>query len=76
VAAINHETAFTGGGLTTPVDWRTGHTTATPPYCHAAVRVANSQFVPVIESGTNQVFVCYGANSTTPIAPKPGTPGT
>ncbi len=76
VAAINHETAFTGGGLTTPVDWRTAHTTATPPYCHSAVRVVNSQFVPVIESGTNQVFVCYGETSTTPIAPKPGTPGT
>jgi branched-chain amino acid transport system substrate-binding protein len=76
VAAIDKETAFTGGGLTTPVDWRTGHTVATPPYCHAAVRVTNSQFVPVIESGTNQVFVCYGGNSTTPIAPKPGTPGT
>jgi hypothetical protein len=76
VAAINHETAFTAGGLTPPVDWRTSHTKATPPFCHAAVRVASGQFVTVVESGTNGVYVCYDENSTTPVAPKPGTPGT
>lgn len=76
VAAINSETSFTGGGLTTPVNWKTGHTTATPPYCHSAVRVVNSQFVPVVQSGTNQMFVCFDVGSTTPVAPLPGTPGT
>ena len=35
VAAINKETAYNGAGLTTPVNWKTAHTTATPPYCQA-----------------------------------------
>ena len=41
VAAVNAETAFTGGGLTTPVNWKTAHTRATPPYCHTTVRVVD-----------------------------------
>jgi branched-chain amino acid transport system substrate-binding protein len=75
VAAINAETAFTGDGLTTPVNWHTAHTTAVPPYCHAAVRVVSGQFVPVPGNGPNQVFICYQSSSTTPVPPKPGTPG-
>jgi branched-chain amino acid transport system substrate-binding protein len=75
VAAINAETSFTGDGLTTPVNWKTAHSTATPPYCHTTVRVVNGQYVPVVQ-GTNQVFVCFDLGSTTPVPPLPGTPGT
>ncbi len=75
VAAINAETAFTGNGLTAPVNWTTGHTKALPPYCHAAVRVMNGQFVPIVQAGTNQVFTCFDQGSITPVSPLPGTPG-
>jgi hypothetical protein len=75
VAAINAEASFTGDGLTTPVNWKTAHTQATPPYCHTTVRVVNSQYVPVVQN-TNQVYVCFDSGSTTPVAPPPGTPGT
>ncbi|HYW84150.1 MAG TPA: ABC transporter substrate-binding protein, partial [Spirochaetia bacterium] len=75
VAAIDSETSFTGDGLTTPVNWKRAHTAATPPYCHSAVRVENGQFVPVVQGGAHQLFVCFDV-STTPVAPLPGTPGT
>jgi ABC-type branched-subunit amino acid transport system substrate-binding protein len=78
VAAINKETAFTGGGLSPPVNWTTAHSTAKsgkPPYCGAGVQVVNSQFVPRVVPNTNQVFVCFAPRSTTPIPPLPGTPG-
>ncbi len=75
VAAINSESSFTGGGLTAPVNWKTGHTKATPPYCHTTVRVVNGQYVPVVQN-TNQVYVCFDLGSTTPVPPLPGTPGT
>ena len=75
VAAIDSQTSFTGDGLTPPVNWKTAHTTATPPYCHSSVRVVGNQFVPVIQSGTNQMFVCFNS-SLTPVTPLPGTPGT
>ena len=75
VAAINAETSFTGGGLTSPVNWKTGHTKATPPFCHTSVRVVNSQYVPVVQN-TDQVYVCFGLGSTAPVPPLPGTPGT
>jgi len=74
VAAIDSEASFTGDGLTNPVKWMTAHTKATPPYCHAAVHVENGQFVPVVQGGTHQLFVCFDV-STTPVAPLPGTPG-
>ena len=79
VAAINAETAFTADGLTTPVNWTTGHSTAKPPkppYCQSDVRVVNGQFVPAFVQGTHEVFVCFNPTSTTPVAPLPGTPGT
>jgi branched-chain amino acid transport system substrate-binding protein len=76
VAAINSETAYTGGGLTTPVNWTTAHTTATPPFCQASVRVNNGAFVPAFIQGTNQVFTCFGGeNSTATVPPPAGTPG-
>src|SRR6202030_3151560 len=42
VSAINHETAYTSAGLSTPVNWETAHTTATPPFCQAGVQVQNN----------------------------------
>jgi hypothetical protein len=78
VAAINKETAFTGGGLNSPVNWTTAHSTAKsgkPPWCGAGVQVVNSQFVPRVVPNTQQVFVCFAPKSTTPIPPLPGTPG-
>ena len=79
VAAINAEKAFTGDGLMPPVDWSTAHFSAVPPpppYCGASVSVVGGRFVPKVVPGTHQVFVCFGAASTTPVAPRPGTPGT
>jgi hypothetical protein len=75
VTALNKETAFTADGLTTPVNWTTGHTTATPPYCQAAVQVQGSSFVPAQVQGQHSVFVCFNSGSTTPVAPLAGTPG-
>jgi len=78
-AAINAETAFTGGGLVSPVNWTTAHSTAKsnkPPYCGAGVHVVNGQFVPRVLPGTHEVYVCFDPTSTTPVPPLPGTPGT
>ena len=76
VAAINAEKAFTGDGLTTPVDWSTAHTVAVPPFCQATVQVQGGQFVPAFVQGTSQVFTCFGSKtSTTPVPPPPHTPG-
>jgi len=79
VAAINAETTFTGGGLVSPVNWTTAHSTAEsnkPPYCGAGVHVVNGQFVPRVAPGTHDVYVCFDPTSTTPVPPLPGTPGT
>ena len=75
VAAINKETAYNGAGLTTPVNWTTAHTTATPPYCQSDVQVVNGHFVPAFVQANGQVFTCFDLNSTTPVPPLPGTPG-
>ncbi|MGH9120930.1 MAG: ABC transporter substrate-binding protein, partial [Acidimicrobiales bacterium] len=75
VSAVNHETAYNGGGLTTPVNWETAHSTPTPPYCQAAVQVEGGNFVPAFVQGTNQVFTCFDMNSTTPVPVPKGTPG-
>ena len=79
VTVLNRVTSFTGGGLNSPVNWTTAHSTAKsgkPPYCGAAVQVVNGQFVPRVVPGTHQVFVCFGPNSTSLVSPRPGTPGT
>ncbi|HUI04912.1 MAG TPA: ABC transporter substrate-binding protein [Acidimicrobiales bacterium] len=75
VDAINKEKAYNGGGLTTPVDWTKAHTTPVPPFCQASVKVEGDSFVPSFIQGTNQVFTCFDAGSTTPVAPPPQTPG-
>ncbi|HUY21149.1 MAG TPA: ABC transporter substrate-binding protein [Acidimicrobiales bacterium] len=76
VDAINSQKGFTGDGVTTPVPWPASHTTATPPFCSASVKVDNGNFVPSFVQGTNQVFVCFDLNSTTPVPPPAGSPGT
>jgi len=75
VNALNKETAYTGGGLTTPVNWTKAHTTPVPPFCQASVKVEGDSFVPSFIQGSNQVFTCFDAGSTTPVAPPPQTPG-
>lgn len=76
VSAINSETAFTVGGLTTPYSWKTAHSTAVPPYCQSSVVVQDGAFVPAFVQGTHEVFVCFGGlHSTTPVPPPAGTPG-
>src|ERR1700676_4386766 len=35
VTALNHETSYNGGGLTTPVDWTQDHSNAVPPFGQA-----------------------------------------
>ena len=75
VAALNKERAYTGAGLTTPVDWTTAHTTAIPPYCQADVKVEGSNFVPVFIQGAHEVFTCFNNSGPTPVAPNPQTPG-
>ena len=79
VAALNTETAFTGGGLTAPVNWTIAHSStksAKPPYCGSSVHVVNGQFVPRVIAGSPEVFVCFDPTSTAPVPPLPGTPGT
>ena len=75
VAAINKETDYNGAGLTTPVNWKTAHTTATPPYCQAGVQVQNGAFVPSFVQSNRQVFTCFTMHSTTPVPVPHGTPG-
>jgi branched-chain amino acid transport system substrate-binding protein len=75
VDTLNTETAFTADGLTTPVDWTTGHTKAVPPYCQASVKVVGSSFEVANVQGAHEVFVCFNGGSATPVTPKPGTPG-
>ena len=76
VAAINKETAFTGDGVTTPINWTVSHTQALPPYCATYVVTENSKFVPAFVEPNNEVFVCFNAkDSDVPTAPPLGTPG-
>ena len=75
VAAIDRETAFTGGGVTTPINWTIGHTSSPPPWCAAYVAVQHGSFVPAFVQPGNEVFVCFTSSSDSPVAPLPGTPG-
>jgi branched-chain amino acid transport system substrate-binding protein len=75
ISTINKETAFTGGGLTTPVNWTNAHTSAVPPYCAAFVEVEPGDQLKVVFTQKNdEVFVC-GGNQDQLVAPLPGTPG-
>src|ERR1700722_17218730 len=54
----NSLTAFTAGGLTSPVNWKNaGHTGHAPPYCLAYIKVVGSKYVPTLNKGQN-VFNC------------------
>lgn len=78
VAATNHLTDFTAGGLIQPVSWGTAHTSVSPISCSAFEQVQGSSVVPVLAKG-QQVFLCFttaDVRHPTPVTPPPGTPGT
>lgn len=75
VDAINHETAFTAGGLMQPVDWRTAHTKALPPYCAAFAEAFNGSTIPALVHQGGQLLTCFNGKTPTPITPPKGTPG-
>jgi ABC-type branched-subunit amino acid transport system substrate-binding protein len=74
IAAINKEKAFTGG-LTTPVNWSTAHTSAGSIHCASLIEVEPGDVLKVIDAAKNgQVFAC--ANNQGKLVPPPkGTPG-
>jgi branched-chain amino acid transport system substrate-binding protein len=75
ISTINKETAFTGDGLTTPINWKTGHTSAPPPYCASFVEVEpGDQLKVVFTQANDEVFVCGNAQNKI-IPDAPGTPG-
>ncbi len=76
VNATNKITDFSGGGVSTPVNWTVSHTSFTEPNCTANVQVQGTTFVPVLATG-KQVFVCVGPNARNPVpvTPPVGTPG-
>jgi branched-chain amino acid transport system substrate-binding protein len=77
IKKTNSLTAFTAGGLTTPVNWaEAGHVSHAPPYCVAYVVAKGTQYVPALNRGQN-VFNCFRSSSTraNPVFPlPPGTP--
>jgi ABC-type branched-subunit amino acid transport system substrate-binding protein len=75
IAQTNKLTAFTAGGLTTPVNWTTAHTGHAPPYCGAYIQVKGDKYVPVLGSN-NSVFVCFGSISANAKPLKTLPPGT
>jgi branched-chain amino acid transport system substrate-binding protein len=79
VAAINHLKAFTGGGVETPVNWATAHTSITSPSCETYVAVRGDTFHVVFNRGTD-VWVCFPLHGlydvNQPALPPKGSPGT
>jgi len=75
VAAVNAETGFTAGGLMAPVDWRTAHTTARPPYCAGFIEVYDGQAVPALLGPGGQALRCFDPADANPVAVPRGTPG-
>jgi ABC-type branched-subunit amino acid transport system substrate-binding protein len=73
----NSLTAFTAGGLTSPVNWKNaGHTGHAPPYCTAYIKVVQDKYVAALNKGEN-VFNCFESVSPKkdPVFPlPPGTP--
>jgi ABC-type branched-subunit amino acid transport system substrate-binding protein len=83
VAAINKLSAFTAGGVTTPVDWRLAHTTVTEPSCESYVVTSTAkngspQFQMAFNKGHNP-WVCLRyegpLNLDHPVPPPAGSPG-
>jgi branched-chain amino acid transport system substrate-binding protein len=75
VTALNKETDYNGGGLTTPVNWTKSHFGSPGPYCQSDVQVQNGHFVPAFVQPDGQVFTCFNLHSTTPVPVPPNTPG-
>jgi ABC-type branched-subunit amino acid transport system substrate-binding protein len=76
IAQTNKLTAFTAGGLITPVNWTTAHSGHAPPYCGAYIQVKGNKFVPALNTGKS-VFNCFGSINAKkgPVTPlPPGTP--
>jgi ABC-type branched-subunit amino acid transport system substrate-binding protein len=73
----NSLTAFTAGGLQTPVNWvSAGHSGHAPPYCLAYIKVSGTKYVPTLNKGNN-VFNCFNSikPKSNPVFPLPaGTP--
>ena len=73
----NSITAFTAGGLQSPVNWKSaGHTGHAPPYCLAYIKVVGDKYVATLNKGEN-VFNCFESISPKkdPVFPLPaGTP--
>jgi ABC-type branched-subunit amino acid transport system substrate-binding protein len=73
IAAINRETAFTGG-LTTPVNWKKDHTTDAQVLCGSFIEVEAHDVLKVVFAHHGEVFAC--SNRQGKIVPPPrGTPG-
>ena len=77
IKADNSLTAFTSGGLESPVNWKSaGHSGHAPPYCLAYIKVSGDQYVPTLNKGKN-VFNCFQSINpkSNPVFPLPaGTP--
>lgn len=77
IAADNSLSAFTAGGLTAPVNWKSaGHKGNAPPYCLAYIKVSGSKYLPTLNKGKN-VFNCFQSTNPKkdPVFPLPaGTP--
>jgi branched-chain amino acid transport system substrate-binding protein len=78
IAQTNTLTAFTAGGLSSPVNWKSaGHSGGLPPYCSAYIQAKGTEYVPVFNTGKN-VFNCFESSNAKkgPVFPLPaGTPG-
>jgi len=74
IAAINRETAFTGG-LTTPINWSKAHTSPPTILCGSLVEVEPGDVLKVVGvTRHDEVFACVNTAGTV-VAPPPGTPG-
>jgi ABC-type branched-subunit amino acid transport system substrate-binding protein len=77
IAADNSLSAFTAGGLTAPVNWKSaGHKGNAPPYCLAYIKVSGTKYLPTLNKGKN-VFNCFQSTNPKkdPVFPLPaGTP--
>jgi hypothetical protein len=77
IKADNSLTAFTSGGLESPVNWKSaGHNGHAPPYCLAYIKVVGNKYVATLNKGQN-VFNCFQSISpkANPVFPLPaGTP--
>lgn len=76
ISAVNHISNFTGGGLSTPVNWAIAHTVVTSPSCETFVETKGDTFRVVFNQG-HDIWVCFplhGHGQRVP--PPPGAPGT